>query len=263
MADTVTAYKAFDNAWKCRDFQYEVGKTYKHSGKARLCNSGFHACLVPFDCWGYYPGSKNLGGVTMEDVSAEREEDSKICGAKITIDLAFTLPEWIKEQVKVVIGLAKDTLAKKAKECAAATGDSGHAAATGDRGHAAATGYSGHAAATGNYGHAAATGNYGHAAATGDRGHAAATGYSGHAAATGNYGHAAATGDSSIAASLGIEGTAMGGENSWLTLAEWKWSDKTDRWELLRVKSAKVGADGVKPNVRYQLKRGKFIAVKE
>ena len=218
MADTVTAYKAFDNAWKCRDFQYEVGKTYKHSGKARLCNSGFHACLVPFDCWGYYPGSKNLGGVTMEDVSAEREEDSKICGAKITIDLAFTLPEWIKEQVKVVIGLAKDTLAKKAKECAAATGDSGHAAATGDRGHAAATGYSGHAAATGNYG------------------------------------HAAATGDSSIAASLGIEGTAMGGENSWLTLAEWKWSDKTDRWELLRVKSAKVGADGVKPNVRYQLK---------
>ena len=159
--------------------------------------------------------------------SAEREEDSKICGAKITIDLAFTLPEWIKEQVKVVIGLAKDTLARKAKECAAATGYSGHAAATGDRGHAAATGYSGHAAATG------------------DRG------------------HAAATGDNSIAASLGIEGTAMGGENSWLTLAEWKWSDKTDRWELLRVKSAKVGADGIKPNVRYQLKRGKFVAVKE
>jgi hypothetical protein len=131
---------------------------------------------------------------------------------------------------------------------AAATGDSGHAAATGDRGHAAATGDSGHAAATGYRGHAAATGDSGHAAATGDSGHAAATGDSGHAAATGYSGHAAATGKHAIAASLGYAGKAKAGPNGAIALAVYN-----DDGELVAVRAAMVGQDGIEPNVWYSL----------
>jgi hypothetical protein len=48
------AFKVFNPNWICRDFQYEVGKTYTHDGSVELCGSGFHACLRAADCFNYY-----------------------------------------------------------------------------------------------------------------------------------------------------------------------------------------------------------------
>ena len=47
-------YKGFDKNMKCRNFQYEEGKTYTHPGTPKLCDEGFHACEVPLDCLKYY-----------------------------------------------------------------------------------------------------------------------------------------------------------------------------------------------------------------
>ena len=77
----------------------------------------------------------------------------------------------------------------------------------------------------------------------GEKGHAAATGYGGHAAATGKH---------SIAAAFGIYGRAKAGLDGWIVLAAWHYGD--DGWELVTVRSAKVGgAEGLKPNVEYCL----------
>jgi len=54
------AYKVFNPDWKCRDFQYEVGKTYKLLDESNnllspiKCERGFHACETVNQCFNYY-----------------------------------------------------------------------------------------------------------------------------------------------------------------------------------------------------------------
>lgn len=49
------AFKGFDKNLKCRDFQYEVGKTYTMPEKPEVCVKGFHCCTNLSDVFHYYP----------------------------------------------------------------------------------------------------------------------------------------------------------------------------------------------------------------
>jgi len=152
-AATITAYKAFDEDWKCRDYQFEVGKTYTHEGVIGLCRSGFHACEVPLDVWTYYPPTTSkFAIVELGGVSDERRDDSKRVGNSITIKASVDIAGLVKAQIEWVRKNAKTPHATKTRECASASGDSGHASASGDYGHASASGYYGHASASGDYG---------------------------------------------------------------------------------------------------------------
>ncbi|MDI6119101.1 hypothetical protein QVA99_12395 [Clostridioides difficile] len=51
----VEGYKGTDENMKCRDFQYELNKTYSMNGEdVGACNCGFHLCLDLEDVFGYY-----------------------------------------------------------------------------------------------------------------------------------------------------------------------------------------------------------------
>ena len=90
------AYKGFDKDLKCRDFQYEIGKTYTmmEGEPVKLCKRGFHACEKPLDCFGYYaPGLSRYCEVELADVSGERSGDSKRVAKTITIIRELTKDE--------------------------------------------------------------------------------------------------------------------------------------------------------------------------
>ncbi|MCC0684368.1 hypothetical protein [Clostridioides sp. ZZV14-6345] len=51
----VEGYKGTDENMKCRDFQYELNKTYSINGDdISICNCGFHLCLDLADVFQYY-----------------------------------------------------------------------------------------------------------------------------------------------------------------------------------------------------------------
>ena len=103
-------YKGFDKDLKCRDFQYEIGKTYKEP-TAELCEEGFHACEYPLDVFEYYaPGNMSrYCEVDLDDVSDKKsDEDSKRCGKKIAVKAEIGIAGLVKAAVDFVMENIKD-----------------------------------------------------------------------------------------------------------------------------------------------------------
>ncbi len=92
------AYKAFDKNLKCRGFQFEIGKTYKHDGEIELCSSGFHACEKLADCFNYYPfeTSTRVAEVKVSGKVIHQEDNSKLVCSTIKIIKELTWEEVLK-----------------------------------------------------------------------------------------------------------------------------------------------------------------------
>jgi len=293
---TVTAYKAFDANWKCRDFQYEVGKTYEMTGDVELCSRGFHACTIPADVWTYYDITDGkIARVTMVDPSDETKEDSKIVSAKITIEAEISMPQWIvstvdaikelcgkpkkkNELVEAASGYSSKLAASGYSSTLAASGDSSKLAASGDSstlaaagdysklaasGHSsklAASGYSSTLAAAGDYSKLAASGDYSTLAASGDHSTLAASGDYSKLAASGDYSKLAASGDSSTLAASGKNSFAMAaGVNSRAKAANG--GAIAIAWrdgQRARIAVGHVGEDGIKADTWYEVRGGKL-----
>lgn len=97
-------YKGFNDDLTCRDFQYEVGKTYTYDSDVMLCAKGFHFCESPFDVFFYYYPFKlsRYAEVTAAYVDKEVEYDSKRVAKKLTINRELSLSDYLKESVKEV-----------------------------------------------------------------------------------------------------------------------------------------------------------------
>ena len=78
-------YKVFNPDWTCRDFQYEVGQTYKHDGKLAICDSGFHFCRKASDCFKYYSFDSKNKVAEVEALGLVESDDSKSVTDEIKI----------------------------------------------------------------------------------------------------------------------------------------------------------------------------------
>ena len=93
-------YKAFNPGWKCRDFQYEIGKTYElpEGQKLKMCECGFHFCANPIDVFGYYLFSNNILIAEIEALGNIKQEGTKYVTDKIKI-----VKEFPKEKLQKLI----------------------------------------------------------------------------------------------------------------------------------------------------------------
>ncbi|EBV3101639.1 hypothetical protein NBB52_21975 [Salmonella sp. NW1172] len=209
MTKEIVTFKGFNKDLKCRDFQFEIGKTFHHDGKVEACVSGFHACECPFDVFSYYSPADSRFAETISFGITNREEDgdTKIASASITIKAELTLPQFIQRGIEWIWSKIDKSLEQQIMcgDCSAATNTGNRSAATntGNRSAATNTGDWSAATNTGNRSAASNTGDCSAATNTGDWSAATNTGDCSAASNTGNCSAATNTGDCSAASNTG------------------------------------------------------------
>ena len=223
------AYKGFNKDMTCKGFQYEEGKEYE-TDKAKCCETGFHACEYPLDCFNYYaPSNSVFHEVELDgDIDKKNGNDSKVSATKIKVGLQLDIAGMIKAAIDFT--MARINPEAKADEYYGAS---------------SATGYKGASSATGDYGASSATGNCGASSATG-------------------YCCSAEANDPcAIAVAWGYKGKAKGVLGARIVLADWEgnednyWSES--EWTLKGAKMIKIDGKKYKPNTWYTMENGKIV----
>ena len=228
----VKAYKGFNKHMQCtpngKIFQYEIGKEYKED-EADLCHCGFHACENPLDVLSYYNNiDDKFCEVELDEIDPNRNRDSKICGKKIKIGIEIGFLglfkagiEWIKNKTI----FTKEDFEKLPSGYDAQIGSSGDGAQIGSSGDDAKIGSSGYGAKIGSSGYGAQIGS---------------------------------SGDDCVIMCAGINSSAKAKIGSWITLAEWKYSEEKQRYIPFSVVTKQVDGIEIKEDVYYTLQDGKF-----
>ena len=234
------AFKGFNKDLTCRGYQYEEGKEF-HTERAECCDTGFHACEYPLDCFGYYdPAHSVFHEVELSGEMDKSGDNTKVCATDIKIGARISIAGLVKAAIEFTMGKVN----KEAKS------DERH-------GFASATGYRGASSATGDYGASSATGNCGASSATGYRGASSVSDPTG------------------VAVAWGHEAKAKGCLGAHLILSDWryigeKWFDgdyKTpydvESWELTGAKMVQVDGEKIKADTYYRCVDGEVVEADE
>ena len=287
----ITAYKGFDKDFKCRGFQYEVGREYEVTDKVECCESGFHACENPFDVWCYYDISNSRFALVEQSGEIDSKKD-KTCSSKICIKEEIGLGDFIRTCVGRIVSKTRfETDYKVSNGYGVQIGSSGYGAQIGSSGNDAKIGSSGNDAKIGSSGNDAQIGSSGDCAQIGSSGNDAKIGSSGYGAQIGSSGNDAQIGSSGYGAKIGSSGygaqigssgdcaqiksegkncviccagdksAARAKKGSWITLSEWRYID--DEWTPVCVKTERVDGVRIKEDTWYRLKNGEFVETKQ
>jgi hypothetical protein len=233
-------------------------------GDITVCKRGFHACESPLEVLDHYfiLDDGNLARFCEVEQSGEMDKESdttKIASSKIKIkaelkfaDIIKLGIEWIKE--KTSAGGSEKLLSDNGGDYAK-IGSSGDNAKIGSSGDYAQIGSSGYSAQIGNSGNSAKIGSSGDSAKIGSSGDSAKIGSSGDNAKI----HS--SGEDSVICCAGHNSMVKAKKGSWITLAEWIYSDEKRRWVPVCVKTKYVDGERIKADTWYKLINGEFKEV--
>ena len=120
------AFKGFNKDLTCRGYQYEEGKEF-HTERAECCDTGFHACEYPLDCFGYYdPAHSVYHEVELSGEMDKSGDNTKVCATDIKIGARLSIAGLVK--------MAIDFTMSKVNKEAGSDERYGFASATGYKG---------------------------------------------------------------------------------------------------------------------------------
>ena len=262
----ITAYKGFDKDFKCRGFQYEVGKDYKMDGDIKCCERGFHACESPFEVFDYYDMlSSRFAVVELSGTIDKEKKSTKICSSNIKIKAELNIADIVKLGIEWIKDITLSPKAGGDIDLNDKSGDYAQIGSSGDYAQIASSGYSaqiassGYSAKIGSSGYSAKIGSSGYSAqiaSSGDYAQIASSGDSAQIASSGYSAQIASSGEHSIIMSAGRNSIVKASLGSWITLAEWGLNDNT-RIPIC-VKTEKVDGERIKADTYYILVNGEF-----
>nr|DAD76323.1 MAG TPA: hypothetical protein [Siphoviridae sp. cttDR14] len=270
-------YKGFSKGMICRGKQYAENTVFEED-EAIVCSKGMHFCKEPLDVLEYYPLLDDNGDMSeFAEVEAldeaKTDDDKKFCTKKLKIGAKIDFAKLVQASVNFEYEKIADTKIKTTKKDCAQIGSSGNSAKIGSSGDCAKIGSSGNSAQIGSSGNYAKIGSSGDCAKIGSSGNSAQIGSSGYSAqigssgdfaqigSSGDFAKISSTGKYAVICCAGDNSCAKGKINSWLTLAEWEYSEQEKCNIPICVKTEKIDGIKIKEDTFYKLQNGEFVEV--
>ena len=143
---SIKSYKGFKKDMTCKGFQYEEGKEYE-TEKAECCETGFHACEYPLDCFCFFSPNECVFLEVVQDGELDRGGgNTKVASTKIKIGASINIAGIVKAAIEYTTQRAKKENGSD-EDCGAssATGYKGASSAGDKDSVAVAWGYHGKA----------------------------------------------------------------------------------------------------------------------
>lgn len=198
------------------------------NGYIECCERGFHACESPLEVFDHYDMLKSRFAEVEQSGIIDREEDStKVCSSRIKIKAELKLADIINIGVE---WLKDITSPSKVKTDSLLSDNGERKKQIGSSGYSAQIGSSGYSAKIGSSGDSAKMDS---------------------------------TGTDSVIMCAGYKSKAKAKIGSWITLAEWVYSEEKGRHVPVCVKTEYVDGENIKADTYYQLIGGVFTEVNE
>ena len=287
--DNLNGYKAFEPGMICKGKQYQENTDYEEEG-GEICEKGMmHYCVNPFDVLNFYPLVNDSGKVS--DFAAVKSLEEPVSGdggkfatKKIHIGVKLGLPGFVKACIDYLkeetIGKAPNSTVSSGNSAqigssgdyaqigssgdSAQIGSSGYSVQIGSSGNSAKIGSSGDYAKIGSSGNSAQIGSSGYSVQIGSSGDYAKIGSSGYSVQIGSSGNSAqieSSGEDSVICCAGHDSAVKAKAGSWITLAEWEYSEAKNRCVPKCVKTEYVDGERIKADAWYKLIDGEFTEV--